>query len=141
MTNKLYNILTKPSSIKADIKRMQERIDDLRLMMLPSAIRYDKDKVVSSPSDPMSKYIINLEKYELKQKKLMDQYVEARDTMIELIDRLEIPCQRDVIQYRFMNGLKFYEIAEEIQYSEAQTYRIYADAIEALEALIKDDSE
>lgn len=71
----------------------------------------------------------------------MDQYVEARDTMIELIDRLEIPCQRDVIQYRFMNGLKFYEIAEEIQYSEAQTYRIYADAIEALEALLKDDSE
>lgn len=141
MTNKLYNILTQPSNIKADIKRMQERIDDLRLMMLPSAIRYDKDKVVSSPSDPMSKYIINLEKYELKQKKLMDQYVEARDIMIELIDRLEIPCQRDVIQYRFMNGLKFYEIAEEIQYSEAQTYRIYADAIEALEVLLKDDSE
>lgn len=70
MTNKLYNILTKPSTIKADIKRMQERIDDLRLMMLPSAIRYDKDKVVSSPSDPMSKYIINLESMSLNRKNL-----------------------------------------------------------------------
>lgn len=139
MTDELFQILTEPKKIKSEIKRVCERIEDTRLMMLPSAIRYDKDKVLSSPSDPMIKFAEKLDELEKQKENLIQKYIISRQRMIDLIEMLTEDNQKDIIQARYMKNLRFYQIADEIGYSEAQTYRIYADAIEQLERIINDN--
>lgn len=139
MTDELFQILTEPKKIKSEIKRVCERIEDTRLMMLPSAIRYDKDKVLSSPSDPMIKFAEKLDELEKQKENLIQKYIISRQRMTDLIEMLTEDNQKDIIQARYMKNLRFYQIADEIGYSEAQTYRIYADAIEQLERIINDN--
>lgn len=141
MTDKLYQILNKPRFIKNEIRRINERIEDVRIMMLPSAIRYDTDKVVSSPSDPMLKFAERLDELETERDKKLNDYVIARDVLLQHVDRLDDDRQKDVIQSRFMNEHKFYQVAEVLGYSESQTYRIYADAIDNLEMMIVNESK
>lgn len=141
MTDKLYQILNKPRFIKRDIRRINERIEDCRIMMLPSAIRYDTDKVVSSPSDPMLKFAEKLDELEAQQKKLLDEYIGARDVLLNMVDRLDDSRQKDIIQTRYMNDQKFYQVAESLGYSESQIFRIYADAIDNLEMMIVNESK
>lgn len=141
MTDKLYHILTEPKRIKSKIKRISERIEDTRLMMLPSGIRYDMDKIISSPSDQMLKFAEKLDELDKEKQKLTKEYFEARDYLFELVDNLSDETKKDIIQNHFILNKKFYQIAERIQYSEAQTYRLYADAIEELENMIVNDSK
>ena len=91
MTDKLFVILTEPKKIKKEIKRVSNRIEDLRLMMLPSAIRYDADKVMSSPSDPMMKFAERLDELEKEKSKLAVKYIESTDRVIDLSNETKIP--------------------------------------------------
>lgn len=141
MTDELYQILNRPREIKREVRRINERIEDCRIMMLPSAIRYDTDKIVSSPSDPMLKFAEKLDELETQHKKLLDEYVDARDVLIDMIDKLDDSRQKDVIQTRFMNDCKLYQVAEVLGYSESHIYRIYADAIDNLEMMIVNESK
>lgn len=141
MTNKLYDILTKPKNLKSDINRVDERIEDTRLMMLPSAIRYDKDKVMSSPSDPMLKYAERIDELERLKAQLQEQYFEAREILINLIDKLSDDRMKDIIQSRYMMARKFSAIVEGLPLEESQMYRLHARAIEEMEIIVKDDSE
>lgn len=141
MTDKLYQILNRPRFIKGDIRRMNERVEDVRIMMLPSAIRYDTDKIISSPQDPMLKFAERLDDLEQKRNKLMEEYINARDVMFKYIDRLTSETHKDIIQSRFLSEIKFNQIAESLGYSESQIFREYADAIEILENMIVNDSE
>ena len=136
MTDKLFVILTEPKKIKKEIKRVSNRIEDLRLMMLPSAIRYDADKVMSSPSDPMMKFAERLDELEKEKSKLAVKYIESTDRVIDLSNELTEDSMKDVIQWRFIRSLKPYQIAKELGYSERQVYRIYGEAIEELEKLV-----
>ena len=49
----VYDFLCKPRNIKSEIRRAEAERENLRLRMYPSAVRYDTDKVQSSPVDPM----------------------------------------------------------------------------------------
>lgn len=141
MTNKLFEILTKPKKLKSDINRVDERIEDTRLMMLPSAIRYDTDKVVSSPSDPMLKFAEKIDELERKKAQLQSEYIVARDKLINLIDRLSDERMKDIIQSRYMMARKFSEIVEGLPLEESQMYKLHSKAIGEMEKIVKEDSE
>lgn len=141
MTDKLFAILTKPKKLKSDINRIDERIEDTRLMMLPSAIRYDKDKVITSPSDPMLKFAEKIDELEQKKKQLQAEYITARDKLISLIDMLSDDRMKDIIQSRYMMARKFNQIVEGLPLEESQMYRLHSKAIEEMEKIIKEGSE
>lgn len=141
MTDELFAVLTKPRNIKAEMRRIDARIEDTRLMMLPSAIRYDTDKVISSPSDPMLKFAEKIDELEQKKKKFKEEYLEARSILLSLVDKLSDNVMKDIIQGRYMSEMKFRDIVEILPVEEAQMYRLHNKAIEEMEKMIKDDSE
>jgi DNA-directed RNA polymerase specialized sigma subunit len=141
VTDELFAVLTKPRNIKAEMRRIDARIEDTRLMMLPSAIRYDTDKVISSPSDPMLKFAEKIDELEQKKKKFKEEYLEARSILLSLVDKLSDNVMKDIIQGRYMSEMKFRDIVEILPVEEAQMYRLHNKAIEEMEKMIKDDSE
>lgn len=141
MTNKLFEILDKPKKLKDDIALINQRIEDTRLMMLPSAIRYDTDKVVSSPIDPMLKFAEKIDELERKKAQLQSEYIVARDKLINLIDKLSDERMKYIIQSRYMMGKKFSEIVETIPLEESQMYKLRSKAIGEMEKIVKEDSE
>ena len=51
---------------KLEIVILREQIEELKMSLLPGAIRYDKDKVQTSPDDQMSAVMEKVDDYERK---------------------------------------------------------------------------
>ena len=66
MTDELYETLNQPKWIKREIDVTKARMEKLRVMMLPGAIRYDKDSVQSTPKDPMLEFAEQLDSLDHK---------------------------------------------------------------------------
>ncbi len=144
MTDELYTYIHQPLWIKAQIRSKEAQINDLRLMMLPCAIRYDKDAVQSSPAlDPMAAYIERLTELESDIVKLKQLYVTKQKELASYIEQLP-PDEADVITARYVTGLKFEEIAEGVHVAESTVYRWHRLGLRHLEEIIfeiKDDSK
>lgn len=137
MNRALYLVLARPKRIRLQIRKTEAVIEGLRLSMLPGSVRYDKDRVQSSPDDPMTQYITRIEKLEKKIQELQLKYLDAQDEIVLLADSLPGP-QDTIITLRFVSGWDFPGIAKSLGMSERQMFRYYRKAIDALE---KDVSE
>ena len=78
MKDEVYEFLTMPKKTKLQIRSKQMQIEDLRLQMLPGAVRYDKDIVQSSPEDPMMKFIVRVDELERDIEGLKQRYVDEQ---------------------------------------------------------------
>lgn len=132
MTDKAYELLTKPRRIKNSIRGIDIAISDLRLMMLPGAIRYDKDTIQSTPKDPFEKYVERLSSLEQRRQRMQHEYLDAEDQILKRAERLD-DLESLIIIMRFINCNSFEEIASEIGKSERQLFRYYKKAIEKIE--------
>lgn len=144
MTDELYKLLHRPLWTKAKIRSKQAQIDDLRMMMLPGAIRYDRDKVQTSPEDPMLKYVARLNELEIELHSLQDKYLGEQKSISETIEKLSDPNEQDVLIRRYINGMYFERIAESIPVSISTVYRWHRVGLNHLEEIIggvKDDSQ
>lgn len=58
---------------------------------------------------------------------------QAKDKLIEILDvinELESPEQKAVLEYRYINDLYFHEIADKMGYSLQHVYKIHASGLE-----------
>ena len=129
MTDRVYEILMRPRKIRAEIGRINAEIEGLRLSMLPGAIRYDSDKVQSSPDDPMSRYAERMETLESKRDRLRTEYLDAQDDIVQKISMLPDEREALVLEMRFVGGSDFKTIADEISTGIRNMFRIYHQAI------------
>ena len=79
----IYDFLGKPRCIKSALRRAEAEQDNLRLSMYPSAVRYDTDKVQSSPVDPMPRYAEKMDELQTRIKRLWLQLNDAQDDIID----------------------------------------------------------
>lgn len=114
-----------------EINIIREQIAQAELALLPSAIRYDQDKVQSSPSDPMIRMAEKVERYEGQLRKHLDRIMTRRQRAFAIVRRVKDPMQRQVLELFFLDErrLSMAQVAETIGYTERQTYRIYKDAL------------
>ena len=131
MTQKVYDILTKPKVIRAQIRKAEAEREGLRLSMLPPAIRYDIDKVQTSPQDPFVQYAARFEEIERRIALLQIDYLNAQDDVVSLANKLEEP-QSTIITLRFVSGMDFNEISKSIHMSERNMFRHYRKGTEEL---------
>lgn len=124
MTEAVYRLLTKPRKIRGQIKKAEAEMEGLKLSMLPGAIRYDKDKVQTSPEDPMAEYAARLDELKFKIEKLQTEYLEAQDKVMAVANELTSPCDV-IVTLRFVSDWDFGSIAREINMSERQMFRYY----------------
>lgn len=133
MTDELFEILSAPNIIKHKIKRLNIKISDTRLMMLPSGIRYDVDKVLSSPSDPMLKFAERISEYEEEVQKLERMYLDKRDELTKLIETLSDDDMKDILYAKCIEDISLYKMPDYVNMSKSKIYTLYGKAINLLE--------
>lgn len=130
----IYDFLYKPRNILTQLRSAKSELEGLRLSMLPSAIRYDIDKVISSPVDPMPKYAERIDELQRKIKELTDQYVKAQDAITDKAIHLD-GMEQEVIMLRYVAHKTWNEIAMELNRSERWMFIIHKHAVKHLEKM------
>ena len=132
MKDEVYEFLTMPKKTKLQIRSKQMQIEDLRLQMLPGAIRYDKDIVQSSPEDPMMKFIVRLDELERDIEGLKQRYVDEQKMISEAIEMLEDKREQVVLIGRYVIGDSYDEIAAELFLSVGRVFQIHRSAVDKM---------
>ena len=130
MKDEVYEFLTMPKKTKLQIRSKQMQIEDLRLQMLPGAVRYDKDIVQSSPEDPMMKFIVRLDELERDIEGLKQRYVDEQKLISEAIEMLEDKREQVVLIGRYVSGDSYDEIAAELFLSVGRVFQIHRSAVD-----------
>lgn len=110
------------------ISRIEAELAELRTMKLSISVNNDGMPHGSGRSD-MSGYAAELDRLE---RNLIQEQYRRKAAYIETsnqIKKLEDENERDVLFYRYIRGLNWWEIAEKMGYSERQIYRYHGQAL------------
>ena len=132
MKDEVYEFLTMPKKTKLQIRSKQMQIEDLRLQMLPGAVRYDKDIVQSSPEDPMMKFIVRVDELERAIEGLKQRYVDEQKLISEAIEMLEDKREQVVLIGRYVSGDSYDGIAAELFLSVDRVFQIHRSAVDKM---------
>lgn len=117
------------------IERKQNEI--LKLDNLAHGIKsptYDPNKVQSSLSgDKMSNIVVKLVETQEELEDLIESYIDKRKHIITQIDQIPNQISYKVLTDRYIEQKRYYEIANEIQYSEKWVRKAHARAIREFE--------
>lgn len=123
MNRQAYEFLNSVRVLHLQWLRLKAKHDALESCLLPAAIRYDKDKVQTSPDDTMSKVISEIADLE----KEMSRVLKCKAQQVERIDKalksLESEEERTALTMRYINRVSVSEIAEAMGYSEQRIYQ------------------
>ena len=123
MNKQAYDFLNSARVLHWRWLRLKAKHDELKSCLLPAGIRYDKDKVQTSPEDTISKIIAEINELEHK----MNEVQVAKHQRIEEIDKAlhEIPSDeaRTALTMRFINRIPVSEIALQMGYAEPTIYK------------------
>jgi len=134
--DEVYEFLTMPKKTKLQIRSKQMQIEDLRLQMLPGAIRYDKDIVQSSPGDPMLKFIVRVDELERDIEGLKQQYVDEQKLISEAIEMLEDKREQVVLIGKYVSGDSYADIAAELSLSVDRVFQIHRSAVDKMVGIV-----
>ena len=144
MTDAVFDFLMKPRRILTQIRRAEAELEGLRLSLYPSAIRYDTDKVISSPSDPMPQFAARVDEIQERLKKLRLDYINAQDDICKATLRMS-QIEQEVVMLRYVAHYSWRRIIAETGKSEATVFRAHRRAqrylkkyLESLEVTVKD---
>lgn len=118
--------------LDAEVKILDVKIERYENMAQGHAIRYDTDKVQSSPSDPVAKAMEKM--YDLldKRKKAQAKLTKAVADAADLIDMVGDARGRLVLHYRYIACMSWRAIAKRMGYAERHIYRLHDDAIDEI---------
>ena len=117
------------------IRKKEEKIKELQeLATTTGAIRYDRDRVISSTPQSAG--------FENKAVRIVDMQRQLREEIADLADMYETGCRiinslEDVtdnliLEMRYINHMKFSEIAVEMNYSVDAIYYRHRNALDRL---------
>jgi DNA-directed RNA polymerase specialized sigma subunit len=110
------------SSLK--IMRLIAEKNELESCLLPAAIRYDKDRVQSSPEDPMGKIVSQVMEKEEDIKEAMLEKAQRIKEISETIGKLDRPEEKTVLTLYFIERKRIKDIADMMDYSTDGVYGI-----------------
>lgn len=120
-----------------EIVQLQEKIDTAEASLLPKAIRYDLDKVQTSPEDPMYDVLAEVEEYKKEMLKRTHRLILRRRKAIRMLDQLSDTRQRQALFLYYLDPslLTMEQVGEKMIYSEREAWRIHDAAMAKLEKL------
>lgn len=126
-----------------EIEELNERIYEMRMSLLPGAVRYDTDKVQVSPTDAITDRMAEIADYVTALENKMETLATKRRNAQKLIWMLEDSRERQVLDSYFLSVKRpaMRNVAAMINYSLPQTVRIYDSGIKHLEKMITNDNE
>ena len=113
------------------IKRIEAEIEEIRNMKMYPSLNNDGMPRGSGGGD-LSDYAVELRE---REDKLFNEGVEQVKTYKNIssrIEQLESEDERDVLFYRYIKGLEWWEIARTMDYSESWIYELHGRALKNL---------
>ena len=136
--SELFKRLHKVDDINTALLCVQMQIDRLEGCLQGHAIRYDQDKVQTSPKDAVAEVMCDLEGLLKKQARLRIAMTRAVADVAGLIDRVDDKNLSLVMHYRYMACLSWREVADKMGYAESHLFKLH-DA--AIKKILQDDSK
>lgn len=99
------------------------------------AIRYDKDKVQTSPQDYMTMAVADLVEIEKQIREAETDIEDMKGQAYIIVRQMKEPEQRAVIEWYYLNGLSMIDTAERLNLSERSAYYLREDALKAFESI------
>ena len=104
---------------RADIETLQLRIKELQLSLLPRGIRYDSDKVQTSPSDQMLEVAAKVDALERKMQAKLVKLNQDMVRAMEIVQAMPTPEYRQLLTLRYLTGhMSWKQIADVMGYSD-----------------------
>lgn len=138
MNKQAYDFLNSARVLHLQWLRLKAKHDALESCLLPAAIRYDRDKVQTSPEDAMSKIVAEINDLEVKMR--MVQMYKARriDEIDKFINAIESEEERTALAMRYISRISVPDIAEAMGYSEQRIYQFMNQGGAQIAARLKD---
>lgn len=123
MNRRAYSFLNSARVLHLKWLRLKAKHDELESCLLPAAIRYDKEKVQTSPDDPMSKIIAQVIELESEMKRVQFNKAKQINKIDKAISSLESAEERTALTMRYINRVAVTDIADTMGYSEKRIYQ------------------
>lgn len=122
MPNNAQEFLNEIRDIRYEIASIRLHKEDARMALMPSAVRYDKDRVQSSPDDPMIKFAVRMGELDDQERHCLDRLQNDILKAEQMIEMMKTPKYRQILRLRYLNGgqrpMSWEDIAKETGYSE-----------------------
>ena len=122
------------------IKRIESDLEEIRLMKQYPSMSTDGMPHASNNSD-LSGYAAVLDKKERELVRERYSRIKEYHVITKAIESMLNDKEKDVLHYRYIKGLDWWEIAEKMGYSERQIHRYHGKALVNFIIPVKDVSE
>lgn len=137
MNKEAYTFLNSARVLHWRYLRLKSKHDELERCLYPAGIRYDRDKVQTSPDDAISKIVAEINALEIE----MEQVKQSRSEQIIKIDKaiksLDSEVHETVLIRRFIGRKPVSEIAREMGYAESTIYKFMDEGADRILKNIK----
>lgn len=123
MNRQAYIFLNSARVLHWEWLRLKAKHDELESCLLPAAIRYDKDKVQTSPEDPMAKIVAEINELEVEMNKIQLKKSQQIAKIDKAISTLGSDEERTALTMRYINRIPVTDIAEAMGYSIKRIYQ------------------
>lgn len=127
-----YEFLNSIRRIEAAIIKMQIQRDELRACLLPAGIRYDKDKVQTSPADHMSQIEAKVVDMDREIGRMQEKKAETIEGVSGAIARLEDDNEQIVLLSLYVARHSAAKTARRLHYSRRGIYKLRDRAVKHL---------
>ena len=118
--------------IELRIRRLTLQIEELESCLLPQGIRYDRDKVQTSPEDVLPKIAGKIQELEKQRTQLARERALLLLEIQDALDQLESEPERIVLEAYYLSRMSMREISDMIGYSIRQAYRLRTAGLQKL---------
>lgn len=123
MNRQAYVFLNSARVLHWEWLRLKAKHDELESCLLPAAIRYDKDKVQTSPEDAMSKIVAEVTELEKEMNRVQQRKAKQIAKIDKAINTLTSDEERTALTMRYINRIPVSDIAEAMGYSIKRIYQ------------------
>lgn len=118
--------------------KLRRHIEELRYSLLPSGIRYDKDKIQTSPMDQMLEALSEIDHYERERLKVVETLIDIRSIIAR---KLIILPQKEyfVLNEYYLRLRSIKNIADDMECSVQYVYRLRNNGLSMLCKLEEND--
>lgn len=136
MTDEVYKLLTAPRKTKYRIEQIKSKIIALRYTLMPSAIRYDMDKVQTSPIDALPDRMAQISELEDKLMEMNQIYQIEINDIIKACNEMGKEPEKTILMMQYVGGLSVIPIAGRLNYSVSYTYKLRSNGYDLLNKTI-----
>lgn len=134
--NETYDFLMQIRRKEIIIRRKEMQRDELRACLLPRAVRYDKDRVQSSPTDSMADVLARVDELDREIEQMKLEKAQAIIEISDVIEKLDNDKEKAVLTAFYIKAASMEAVAGIVCYSVRHTYLLRKQGVEHLKEVL-----